>query len=181
MTTLQTERLTLRTWRPDDLVELAEVFADPQVWWFPHKRGFRRDETEAFLERRLAEWDQQGWGHWAVEHGGRIIGYTGFALPTFLPEVMPVPEIGWRLHPTHWGQGLATEAARAALAHGFGPLGFAEVVSIYQPDNVASGRVMERIGMTVDRDTTLPSSGLPLRVYRVTASDWRRQQDVATS
>ena len=156
----------------DDLDELSEVFANPEVWWFPLQRAFRRDETEGFLHRRISEWEQQGWGHWAVVCDDRLIGYTGFALPTFLPEVMPVPEIGWRLHPAWWGRGLGTEAARAALAHGFGPLQFEQVVSIYQPENVASGRVMEHIGMKVDRDTVHPELGMPLRVYRLHATDW---------
>jgi RimJ/RimL family protein N-acetyltransferase len=98
-----------------------------------------------------------------VEHHGSLIGYAGFALPTFLPEVMPVPEIGWRLHPSYWGRGLATEAANAALAHGFLALGFREVVSVSEPGNVASGRVAERIGMSVDRDTMHPDLRTPLR------------------
>ncbi|MFN2522814.1 MAG: GNAT family N-acetyltransferase [Mycobacteriales bacterium] len=176
MTSLRTPRLILRTWREDDLAAAAQVFAEPQVWWYPHKRGLRLDETEAFLQRRLTEWDQQGWGHWALELAGRLIGYTGFALPTFLPEVMPVPEIGWRLHPSCWGQGLATEAARAALDHGFSALGFSEVVSIYQPENEASGRVMQRIGMTFDRDTRLPDSDVTLRVYRIKAPPGQGRQ-----
>ncbi|HVA60347.1 MAG TPA: GNAT family N-acetyltransferase, partial [Mycobacteriales bacterium] len=150
---LTTERLSLRTWRSGDLDELAQVFADPQVWWFPLQRGYTRDETESFQWRQLAEWQRQGWGLWAVEYKGNLIGYTGFALPTFLPEVMPVPEIGWRLHPSYWGRGIATEAANAALVQGFTVLGFNGVVSVCEPDNTASARVMERIGMTLDRDT----------------------------
>ncbi len=174
MTTLRTERLLLRPWRIDDLDDLADLFADPGVWWFPLRRGFRHDETADFLRGRLTEWEQQGWGLWALVHDGRLIGYAGFALPTFLPEVMPVPEIGWRLHPTYWGRGLATEAASAALFHGFGELGFDQIVSIYEPENAASGRVMERIGMKVDRDTVHPEKNVPLRVYRLTADAWRR-------
>jgi RimJ/RimL family protein N-acetyltransferase len=131
------------------------------------------EEVQTFLSRRIAEWEGQGWGHWAVIFNGALVGYTGFAYPTFLPEVMPVPEIGWRLHPSVWGQGLATEAAVAALEHGFGALGFDQVVSIYEPDNVASGRVMARIGMTVDRETVHPDFGVPLRVYRLRAADWQ--------
>lgn len=137
------------------------------------QRGMRRDETEAFLARRLAEWDRQGWGLWAVTLDDRLVGYTGFTLPTFLPEVMPVPEVGWRIHPSHWGRGLATEAARSALHYAFGTLQFDQVVSIYQPENLASGRVMARIGMSVDRDTVHPELGFPLRVYRLTAAQWR--------
>jgi RimJ/RimL family protein N-acetyltransferase len=175
VTDLTTDRLRLRTWRPDDLDDLAEVFADPRVWWFPLRRGFTWDETDAFLGRQMLEWEEQGWGNWAVEHDGDLIGYTGFGLPTFLPEVMPVPEIGWRLHPSHWRRGLATEAAGAALEHGFKALGFSEVVSIYEPENVASGRVMQRIGMSLDRDATHPELGTPLRVYRLHREAWARQ------
>lgn len=89
---------------------------------------------------------------------------------------MPIPEIGWRIHPSQWGLGLATEAALAALHHGFTALGFNEVVSIYEPDNVASGRVMERLGMTHDRDTTQPETGTPLRVYRIHHASWATAQ-----
>lgn len=56
------------------------------------------------------------------------------------------------------------------MEHGFDPLGFADVVSIYEPENAASGRVMERLDMTFDRDTTHPELGLPLRVYRLLRS-----------
>jgi RimJ/RimL family protein N-acetyltransferase len=176
VTVLSTNRLVLRLWAEEDIEPLTEIFAEPRVWWFPSKRGWRRDETEAFLERRLTEWRDKGWGHWAVEHNGVLIGFTGFALPTFLPELMPVPEIGWRFHPAWWGRGFATEAATAALAHGFTHLGFAEVVSIYEPANTASGRVMERLGMTPDREALHPDLGIPLRVYRLAGHDWRRKR-----
>lgn len=172
VTVLETDRLVLRPWTTGDAAPLAEVFSEPRVWQFPLQRGMSREETEAFLARRLAEWAQNGWGLWAVEHEGALVGYTGFALPTFLPEVMPVPEIGWRLHPRAWGRGLATEAATAALHHGFTQLGFAEVVSIYEPANAASGRVMERLGMAFDRDTVHPESGIALRVYRLHVERW---------
>lgn len=173
VTVLRTDRLVLRPWAAHDVEALAEIFADPRVWWFPLQRGMQREETEAFLQGLLVEWRQRGWGLWAVEHEEVLIGYVGFALPTFLPEVMPVPEIGWRLHPASWGRGLATEAARAALAHGFQDLGFTEVVSIYEPANAASGRVMERLGMMTDRDTLHPERRIPLRVCRLTAEAWR--------
>ncbi len=174
MTTLRTERLLLREWKAEDLDELTDLLSHREVWWFPLRGGFRPDETADFLRRRLTEWEQQGWGLWALAYDDRLIGYAGFALPTFLPEIMPVPEIGWRLHPAYWGRGLATEAALAALGHGFDNLGFEQIVSIYEPENAASGRVMQRIGMTVDRDTVHPELGVPLRVYRVAADVWRR-------
>jgi RimJ/RimL family protein N-acetyltransferase len=170
-----TERLVLRRWTMADLDDLERVFSKPDVWWYPFRRGWTRDETQGFLERRLAEWDAQGWSLWAVVHRAdrRLIGYLGLARPTFLPEVMPAVEIGWRLDPDYWNQGLATEGARAALALGFDVLGLDEIVSIYEPDNVASGRVMEHLGMALDRETTHPGLGVPLRVCTLTADRWR--------
>jgi RimJ/RimL family protein N-acetyltransferase len=170
---LETERLRLRQWRADDQPELAGLFAEPRVWWYPLRRGFTETETARFLNRQLETWAMQGWGMWAVERDGRLAGFAGLGLPTFLPEVMPVPEVAWRLHPDFWGNGYATEAATASLDHGFGELGLTEVVSIFEPANVKSGLVMERLGMTVDRDTNDPKSGEALRVYRLQATDWQ--------
>jgi len=98
--------------------------------------------------------------------------FLGLAPPEFLPEVMPTVEVGWRLDPEFWGRGLATEGGRAALGYAFETLNLEEVVSIYEPENLASGRVMERLGMKRFMDTTHPTLGLPLRVYRLTSSEW---------
>ena len=107
-----------------------------------------------------------------LRDSGRLIGYVGLSEPHFLPEVMPTVEIGWRLDPMAWGRGLATEGARVALAEGFSNPELHEVVSIYQPENAASGRVMERLGMHFDRDTVHPTRGLALRVYRLSRVEW---------
>ena len=170
----ETDRLLLRRWRADDLEDLEAVFAKPKVWWFPDRRGRNADETRAFLDRRIGRWRDRGWSHWAVEHreDRRVIGFLGLEPPTFLPEVMPTVEVGWRLDPDYWGRGLATEGGRAALRFGFDVLGVDEIVSIYEPENVASGRVMERIGMRRDRDTTHPTLGVDLRVYKLLRTQW---------
>jgi len=167
---VETERLLLRRWQRSDRDALARIFAKPEVWWWPFERGWTTDETDAFLERKLHEWDERGWSQWAAieKHGGALIGFVGLCPPRFLPEVMPTVEVGWRLDPDHWGHGYATEGGRAALAAGFNVLGLPEIVSIYQPGNVASGKVMQRLGMTHDRDTTHPERGVALRVYKIT-------------
>ncbi len=163
---LVTERLRLRPWSVADLVPLARIFAQPEVWRFPFGRGFSAKETEVFLARRIQEQEKGHWVEWAAEDraSGRLVGYIGLSEPHFLPEIMPTVEVGWRLDPAVWGRGLATEGATATLAHGFSVLGLEDVVSIYQPENVASGRIMVRLGMRFDRDTRHPSSGLALRV-----------------
>lgn len=174
MTVVCTERLTLRPWRPSDLDQLVGIFAKPEVWHFPFGRGWTAEESAAFLDRKIELWATRGWAEWAVEvaDGDRLIGYVGLAEPTFLPEVMPAVEVGWRLDPDSWGLGYATEAARAALAFGFGTLRLDEIVSIHEPANVASGRVMARLGMAHDRDTVHPTLGVPLRVTRLRRAEW---------
>lgn len=173
---VQTDRLLLRRWHEDDLAALALVFAKPDVWWYPDRRGRTVDETREFLARRIGLWDSRGWSHWAVVHRGhdRLIGFLGLEPPTFLPEVMPTVEVGWRLDPDYWGQGLATEGGRAALRFGFETLELDEIVSIYEPDNVASGRVMHHLGMRHERDTEHPALGVPLRVHALDRSTWAR-------
>ena len=171
---LLTPRLRLRRWQRDDIGALAEIFAKPEVWQYPFGRGFTTEETEAFLAYRIAEQATGGWSEWAAElrDSGRIVGYIGLAEPHFLPEVMPTVEVGWRLDPEVWGRGLATEGARAALDDGFSNPALLEVVSIYQPQNAASGRVMARLGMRFDRDTWHPTRHVALRVYRLSRDDW---------
>ena len=180
---LLTPRLRLRRWELDDIAALAEVFAKPAVWRFPFGRGFSIEETEAFLTYRIAEQATGGWSEWAAElsESGRLVGYIGLSEPHFLPELMPTVEIGWRLDPDVWRQGLATEGARAALADGFSNPGLDDVVSIYQPENGASGRVMARLGMRFDRDTRHPTRDLALRVYRLSRADWEGRSPDASS
>ena len=180
---LSTERLHLRRWSAADLPALEAVFAKPEVWWFPFRRGFSTEETRDFLERKLIEWERRGWSQWAVVHrrDDRLIGYLGLSPPVFLPEVMPAVEVGWRIDPDYWGRGLATEGGRAALAFGFEVLRLDEIVSICEPENVASERVMLRIGMVLDRDTTHPELGVPLRVYKTSKARWEAEWHAAPS
>lgn len=174
---METERLLLRPWSPEDLEALGAVFARPEVWRYPLGRGFTREETRAFLERQLG---YRAAGEPFVRAAvlretGKLIGYVGLSVPHWLPEALPAVEIGWRLDPDHWGRGLATEGARAALSQGFEQLGLDEIIAIYQPENVASGRVMERLGMRFARDTVDPVRGVALRVYSLSREEWAQR------
>jgi RimJ/RimL family protein N-acetyltransferase len=155
-----TERLELRRFRLDDLDGLAAVFAKPEVWQFPYGRAFTRDETAAFLQTQVDQYSARGFGCWiAVERAsGRIVGYVGVSVPTFLPEILPAVEVGWRFDPTVWGRGYATEGARAALDASFTTLGLDEVCSLPQSDNTASVRVAERLGLHLDRMVMIPAN-----------------------
>jgi Acetyltransferases, including N-acetylases of ribosomal proteins len=173
-----TERLVLRRFAIDDLDALAAVFAKIEVWQFPYGRAFTRDETQAFLESQIAHWDSCGVGCWLVieRANDRVIGYAGLSVPTFLPEVLPALEVGWRFDPEVWGRGFATEAARAALTQAFTTLRLDEVCSIPQAENVASVRVAERIGMHRERIVTIPANErrgtLSAVLFRITHADW---------
>lgn len=177
VTVVETDRLRLRPWTADDLDPLAAMFALPEVSWYPFGRGLTGDETRRFLDRHLDHWETHGWGSWAVEPKGseRLIGSIGLATVTWLPDVMPAVEVGWRLHPAYWGRGLATEGGRASLRYGFDDVGLDRILSIFIPENAASGRVMSKLGMQVVLTTTDPTFGAPLEVREITAAPWRER------
>jgi RimJ/RimL family protein N-acetyltransferase len=165
---LDTPRLLLRQWRDDDLDALAAINADPAVMRYIHDgRPLDRAATAGRLALWRRHWDEHGFGLYAVElrETGELIGFTGLAVPVFLPEVMPAVEIGWRLAPRHWGSGLATEAATAVVAHARTGLGLDRLVSIHVTGNEASARVMVKLGMRLERETVQPDTGRPVRVY----------------
>ncbi len=169
-----TERLRVRDFTDDDLPRLVELFDDELFWRFPYGRGLTAGETASWLERKLAAQAAGVASPSAAEGraGGRLLGYIALTPPDWLPEVMPSVEIGWRLEPAAWGQGLATEGAAALLGYGFETMGLSEILSIYEPDNVASGRVMGRLGIAFDHATRHPFFDRPLHVHRLTRKAW---------
>jgi RimJ/RimL family protein N-acetyltransferase len=163
---IETQRLLLRAWQPSDEAPFAALNADPEVTRY--LRGpMRRDESDELLARIRGHWLEHGFGLYAVEvkESGAFAGFVGLAIPSFLPEVLPAVEVGWRLARDHWGNGYATEGARASLVHGFGELGLAQIISIIDPGNAASIRVAERLGMARGRDRIHPISRVRLAVY----------------
>jgi RimJ/RimL family protein N-acetyltransferase len=163
---IETERLLLRAWQPSDEAPFAALNADPEVTRY--LRGpMRRDESDELVAQIRGHWQEHGFGLYAVEakEGGAFAGFVGLAIPSFLPEVLPAVEVGWRLAREHWGKGYATEGARASLAHGFGELGLRQIISLIDPRNAASVRVAERLEMTRDRDRIHPITRARLAVY----------------
>ena len=148
MTVFYGERVILRAWRPADLSAFAALNADPQVMEFLPKE-LSREESDALARRCQQGLDSRGDGLWAVEVPGvaDFIGYTGLSVPGFEAPFTPCVEIGWRVARAYWGNGYATEAARVALAVGFGPASLEEIVSFTVPANRRSRAVMERLGM----------------------------------
>ena len=146
---IQTARLLLRRWRPEDRLLFAALNADPVVMeHFP--LTLTRQQSDALANHIEAHFMHHGFGLWAVEIPAvtPFAGYVGLSVPAFQAHFTPCVEIGWRLAKLYWGMGYATEGARAVLNIGFDQLGLNEIVSFTVPANVRSRRVMEKIGMT---------------------------------
>jgi RimJ/RimL family protein N-acetyltransferase len=180
---VETERLRLTRFLATDATGLAPVFAERAVWEFPYGRGMSAAWTDEFVRRAIEHWDRFGFGLWVARTGadGAPIGYLGLSMPSFLadvvePERIPAVEVGWRLHPGYWGQGLAGEGAAAALRGAFETLRLHEVCSIPQTVNRASSRVARRIGMRCERTATLAPTeargAVDVDLYWITRQEW---------
>lgn len=165
---LKTERLTLRPLATGDAEALAAINADPEVMRFIGD-GSPRDleQTEALVAKVEAHWDAHGWGAFAIDEAatGALVGLAILATPNFLPEILPVTELGWRVKRDRWGRGYAPEAARAVMGFAFDDLGLERVVSCIHFENAASIRVAEKLGMTLERETVVPNFEVPCSVY----------------
>uniref|UniRef100_UPI003F683FFE GNAT family N-acetyltransferase n=1 Tax=Streptomyces polyasparticus TaxID=2767826 RepID=UPI003F683FFE len=172
---METERLVLRRWRAEDVAAMAVVNADPEVMRWIGDGSVRDEErTRAGIEAWEREWEHEGFGLFAVEvrATGRVAGFTGLSVPHFLPEVLPAVEIGWRLGREYWGKGYATEAARAALRFGFRDRGLNQILSIAQPENKASQRVMSKLGMRLVKETVAPDAGRTALVHGLSRAEY---------
>jgi len=185
---LETDRLVLRGWRRADVERCQRVLNDPDVMRFmgagPAYRAkrvlaravssFCAVEAARDLARRSDHWREHGWGDWALElkRSGELIGRAGFErLPDWTADEADA-ELGWLLARDAWGQGLATEAARAMLDFGFTNLPLSRLVSIAFPDNQRSIRVMERVGFSLQGHTQW--RGHEMVWYAIDRAVWRR-------
>lgn len=139
-------------------------------------RRLSLEESDDFLNRIRAHFRQHGFGLFAAEHGatGAFLGFIGLQTAIFEAPFTPAVEIGWRLAPQWWGQGLATEGGREVVRYAFEIAGLDSLVSFTARQNVRSRRVMEKLGMTrnpaEDFDHPRMALGHPLRrhvLYRL--------------
>ncbi|WP_033353013.1 GNAT family N-acetyltransferase [Nocardiopsis xinjiangensis] len=175
MAILETPRLVLRRWRAEDAGPMAAVNADPEVMrWIGDGSVRDQQQTHRGIEAMERAWDRQGFGLFAVEirSTGQLAGFTGLSVPDFMPELLPAVEVGWRLGRSYWGQGLATEAAAAAVRFGFEDRGLDRIVSIAQTGNGASERIITKLGMHPVRETVDPSCGRRVRVFELSSDQY---------
>ena len=149
--TITTSRLILRAFTQEDTAPLHHLLSDKDVLrYFPKTDPPSRDQVLKLILGQLEHWKKHGYGWWAVERHSQkgLIGWSGLQ---FLPETEEV-EVGYLLGKAFWGKGFATEAAKACLRFGFETIDPETIVAIVHPENIASQRVIEKLGMSlVDR------------------------------
>lgn len=164
---IETERLILRSWRPEDLPPFIAMNKDKRVMrYFPALLS--DSETMAFYNRIQDEFKCKGWGLYAVEikSTGKFIGYVGLHAIGFEADFTPGIEIGWRLAADYHNQGYATEAAEAVLELAR-KAGIERLYSFTAKINAPSERVMQKIGMVKSGEFNHPklSADSPLLTH----------------
>lgn len=175
MTEIHTPRLLLRRWHDDDLVPLADINADPGVMrWIGDGSTLDLEQTAEAIERWEEEWDEEGFGIFAVEllASGELAGLVGLTVPEYLPEVLPAVEIRWRLGQSFWGQGYASEAAQATLEFALQDRGLDRVIAVGRLGDDASENVIRKLGMEPERETTHPEYGFALQVHAIDLTEY---------
>jgi RimJ/RimL family protein N-acetyltransferase len=177
MNVIETKRLVLEPLEQRRRDEFIALTADPETmrYWHPHG-AYSADVAGRHFAASLANLEERGFGKRSVvsKETGRWIGFVD---TTYVgPGCGDVPatdvEIGWMLTPSAWGHGYATEAGRAIRDEAFGEIGLDNIIAMHHPDNVASGRIIEKLGMVFEQDVR-GWGGWPLRVYRLTRERWR--------
>ena len=168
MCILETPRLFLRPFRPDDLGDLARIYADPEVRRFFPEGPLDRKQTKDELDWFIAGGDPDRPGlvlHALVERqSGRLIGRAGF-LSWTIAGAQEV-EIAYLVDRPYWRRGYGGEVARALVRQGFEVLGLDRLIALIHPGNVGSIRTAEGAGLRFERDTLV--DGFPCRVHAIT-------------
>jgi RimJ/RimL family protein N-acetyltransferase len=167
MNGIETERLQLRLFRPDDLDDLSLIFSDPDVVrYLGSGQPAGRDETETALMSIIRHWDVHGFGRWAAvcKQTCKLIGYCG------LRNFQGTPELVYLLSKQYWGKGLATEMARASIKFGFEEKKFEHIIAMAKLANVASQRVMNKIGMSFQKNTLI--FNMEVALYSLTSATY---------
>lgn len=147
---LETERLRLRHFMPGDIAALEAVLGDPiAMQWY--QVPFDHDGVTAWIERNINRYQREGHGLWAMilKSSGELIGDCGCVIQEV--EGKDAIEIAYHVRRDLWGNGYATEAARACIEFAFNKLGAQRVISMIRPGNVNSRRVAEKNGLTCEK------------------------------
>jgi RimJ/RimL family protein N-acetyltransferase len=159
---VETRRLKLRRFAPDDLDDLAAMVSDEdQMTFYPRPKT--REEASEWISRNLTMYNECGFGFWLIEsrQTSSFLGYCG--MRPLLLDGASENEMGWHTKKLAWNKGIATEAAIAVRDVGFDRFGLSRLVAIIHPDHIASRRVAEKVGMVAERATILDD--YPVMIY----------------
>jgi RimJ/RimL family protein N-acetyltransferase len=164
----------MRPFREDDVTALTALLQTPEVrasLHLPDTVG----PTDAWMQMAgwLGQWELRGTGQWALEEAatGTFVGRAGTHWPH--REDWPGIEVGWALHPEHWGKGYATEAGLAALGYAFDHFDVEEVFSVILPDNHRSQSVAIRLGFSLAEERVVSHfPAAPHGIWRLSRADW---------
>ncbi len=163
---IETERLWMRQFKYADIDDIYAIYSQYEV--MKYAGGIRtREQVESYLENILKSWQNNQFGMWAIawKNEAKIIGRGGLCFLDNTPEV----EVGYVLDKPYWNLGLAAEVAKASLISGFEVLNLERIVAIANPKNFASRRVMEKVGMTYEKDAFYYNSDVVY--YSISKSD----------
>lgn len=166
--TLITDRLVLRSWLARDVGPYTAMAADPEM-----SRYTGSPASEAAVWRmtafQIGHWALRGYGMWIAEDRptGQFVGRVGL----YEEYGWAGLEVAWTIRRDRWGDGLATEGGAAALEYGFATTDRDHIISIIHPDNAASSRVAQKLGLTIDHFEEI--DGEPRNIWTITRSDWQ--------
>ncbi|MDR2235516.1 MAG: GNAT family N-acetyltransferase [Chryseobacterium sp.] len=146
----ETERLLLRELTPDDAPEFFKLNENPDVIRYTGDLPFADvNEALAFLQN-YRDYDRNGYGRWAVmdKAGHEFLGWCGLKYHEDTHET----DIGFRFFEEHWNKGYASESAAACLQYGFETLHLQKIIGRAMAENIASVKVLQKLGMTFDRE-----------------------------
>ncbi|MEL7069697.1 MAG: GNAT family N-acetyltransferase [Cyanobacteria bacterium J06634_6] len=167
---IETGRLILREFQKEDLQALSQILSNPETMIFSSTGTHSIEQVQEKLEGFIACYQEFGFGKWAVilRENNQLIGYCGIAVHEI--DGRDEKELGYRLDSRYWGQGLATEAATAALKCGFEKFDLSYLLGIVERNNLASVRVLKKVGMQYSGTTAFHAIDMDL--YRIEAADF---------
>jgi RimJ/RimL family protein N-acetyltransferase len=165
--TIETPHLILRPFTLDDAGAFLPLISLPEIIRYTGDAPASSvaEAREALRRRPLSDYAEHGYGRMAVieKASGRLVGFSGLKYVAELDEV----DVGYRFLPDCWGKGYATESARAVMEQGARVHGIARIVGTVHPDNPASGRVLEKLGLRFERVLAPDDDGLAFRLFAI--------------
>jgi ribosomal-protein-alanine N-acetyltransferase len=163
----------LDCWSAADWRAFHPIASDPEVMrYITGGVPLSEAQTEEFVARQMRHFDGRGYCLWkmSLKGDGGIAGFCGIQPLDGTGEI----EIGWWLARRHWGAGIATEAAREVMRDAFERVGLERIVAIARAENAASLRVMEKIGMTYEREHV--HRGVPVVMWGIDREKWKMEK-----